>query len=189
MSNDTTQRSADSSVSLNSLQPGFYKIRPQGATPLPTGGFTLQFDVLEAVLPEEFERYGIELDERRRPVLRFMQGIGCEQCHKTGYSGRVAIMEVLEITPNIQEVIIDHRGSEAKIIEEVKAQHMLSMRQDGILKALKGLTTLVEVERATSGNLALLEIEDMDEDQDDEPILQKKPDDLPVDPRDTPDTH
>jgi type IV pilus assembly protein PilB len=113
--------------------------------------------LLENVLPSEFEQYNLKCDANGKPILKFVQGTGCEQCHKTGYSGRIAIMEVLEVTDKIQEAIVDHRGSEAKVIEEATAQHMLSMRQDGVLKALRGLTTLVEVERATSGSSDLLE--------------------------------
>ncbi|MEI8103562.1 MAG: GspE/PulE family protein [Candidatus Moraniibacteriota bacterium] len=113
---------------------------------------TVEASIAE-VLSEEFEKYGIEIDASGRPVLRFFQGAGCDKCRKTGYLGRVAVIEVLEVTPVIQEIIIDHRGNEAKIVEEAASQHMLSMRQDGILKALKGLTTLVEVEGVTEGNI------------------------------------
>ena len=110
---------------------------------------------LEAVPTKEFQAYGIKVDEHGRPILDFYQGKGCEQCHNSGFKGRISIMEVLEITPKVQEIILEHRGNEVLIETEAKDQHMLMMRQEGILKALLGLTTITEVENVTEGSLIL----------------------------------
>ena len=114
---------------------------------------------LENVQTKEFQAYGIKVDDKGRPVLEFYQGGGCESCHNSGFKGRVSIMEVLEVTPKIQEVILEHRGNEVMVDEESRNQHMLTMRQEGILKALLGLTTITEVENVTEGNIILDVIE------------------------------
>lgn len=109
-------------------------------------------DLLNDIPKSELESYGVKLDEAGNPIIQFFRGKGCEACHQSGYKGRVALMEALEATPRVQEIIIEHHGNEGKILEEAAAQHMLSMRQDGVLKALLGLTTLSEVDRVTEGD-------------------------------------
>lgn len=110
-------------------------------------------ELLRDIPREELESYGVEVGGDSRPVIRFFRGKGCEACHQSGFRGRIALMEALEITPQIQEIIIEHRGNESKVEEESKTQKMLSMRQDGVLKAIKGLTTLSEVEMVTEGDV------------------------------------
>jgi len=69
----------------------------------------------------------------------------------TGYSGRMGLYEVFSVTEKIQDLIIKHATSSA-IQKVAQEQGMVSMRQDGYLKALAGLTTLLEVDRvATAG--------------------------------------
>ena len=81
--------------------------------------------------------------------LKVFMGRGCPVCGNTGFKGRIGIFEILSITKKIQELIND-RTSAAKIQDYViKEENFLLMRQDGILKALKGFTTVEEVVRAT----------------------------------------
>lgn len=81
----------------------------------------------------------------------FYEAVGCEQCDNIGYKGRVGIYEILEITQNIKKMIID--GASATIINEVAIQDgMISLEQDGIIKALNGVTTLEEVYAAAKEN-------------------------------------
>jgi len=69
-----------------------------------------------------------------------------------GYKGRHGLFEVFDVTTEIQDLILKHSTS-AEINELAKAQGMISMREDGYLKALNGLTTLNEVNRvAAAGN-------------------------------------
>lgn len=65
-----------------------------------------------------------------------------------GYKGRLGIYEVLEITPKIKEMIIGRSDSDA-IEEEGKKEGMITMLEDGFIKAVKGLTSLEEVLRVT----------------------------------------
>lgn len=66
-----------------------------------------------------------------------------------GYSGRAGIYEVMDVNTDIQKLIIEHATS-AEIQRLAVSQGMITMRQDGYMKALTGLTTLEEVNRVTS---------------------------------------
>ena len=76
------------------------------------------------------------------------QGKGCKICHHTGYSGRIGIYEVLEMTETIKKLIADKSDSDVITKEAIK-EGMTSMQEDGIDKIAKGLTTLEEVLRVT----------------------------------------
>ncbi|MBP9751229.1 MAG: Flp pilus assembly complex ATPase component TadA, partial [Candidatus Moranbacteria bacterium] len=99
--------------------------------------------------PVELKKY--EYDPAKGVTL--YRGAGCDTCGNTGYKGRVAIYEALEVTDEVKRIITDERGNEGKIVLEAKKQNMLSIREDGILKAFQGLTTLSEVERVTEGSV------------------------------------
>ncbi|BFT94265.1 MAG: type IV-A pilus assembly ATPase PilB [Minisyncoccus archaeiphilus] len=71
---------------------------------------------------------------------------GCAKCNMKGERGRVGIFEVLKMTPQLENIIIEN-PSENNLIEEAKRQGMISMRQDGILKALIGEVSIEEVFR------------------------------------------
>jgi len=105
--------------------------------------------VVASVPVEEIQKY----DYDKANGVHLYRGAGCDACGNTGYKGRVAIYEALEVTDEVKRIITDERGNEGKIILEAKKQHMLSIREDGILKALQGLTTLAEVERVTEGDM------------------------------------
>ncbi|MDD5145528.1 MAG: GspE/PulE family protein [Candidatus Pacebacteria bacterium] len=74
--------------------------------------------------------------------------VGCKKCNFKGYSGRIAVFEVLSMTSQLSETILKDL-SENKIFEEAKRQGMSTMIQDGILKALAGVTSIEEVLRVT----------------------------------------
>ncbi|PIS42027.1 MAG: hypothetical protein COT24_05725 [Candidatus Kerfeldbacteria bacterium CG08_land_8_20_14_0_20_40_16] len=80
--------------------------------------------------------------------FKFYRGKGCVRCENTGYKGRLAIAEVLDINANLERIIVEGCNQE-KIKEEFNKQRMLSMKQDGILKSLQGLTTIEEVLNVT----------------------------------------
>ncbi len=78
------------------------------------------------------------------------KGKGCSRCEDMGYHGRVAISEVLENTKELSEIIGEgNAGNSAMVEEEFKRQGMFTLRQDGLIKAFRGLTTLEEVWNAT----------------------------------------
>ena len=75
-------------------------------------------------------------------------GDGCEQCGGNGYQGRMGIYEVLEVDTAIQKMIVSHGTSEDIQTAAIKAG-MLTMQQDGFIKALRGQTTIEEIFRVT----------------------------------------
>ena len=105
--------------------------------------------LLQDISHEEAMRYGVDLSA----PMRFMTGKGCSECNNSGYMGRIALHEVLEITNEIRNVIAEKRGSENEVGLLAKKQGMTTMKQDGLLKVIAGHTTLAEVERVTDGVL------------------------------------
>ena len=78
--------------------------------------------------------------------LEIWEAKGCQKCNQEGFAGRTALFEVLEMTNELAEIILKE-PSELKIEEEAKRQGMITMKQDGILKVLDGVTTIEEVLR------------------------------------------
>lgn len=74
---------------------------------------------------------------------------GCDECNHTGYKGRVGIYEVLPNTPEIQKLIVSNSTSE-NIESTAIEEGMTTMQIDGLIKALRGETTLEEVLRVTA---------------------------------------
>ncbi len=107
---------------------------------------TLQTEKLERV-----KRILAEIPENLRTEinndLKFYQGEGCDTCQGLGYKGRIGIYEVLIIGPDIEKTILENDLSEYKMRELAQNQGMISMVQDGVLKALEGMTTIEEVFR------------------------------------------
>lgn len=75
--------------------------------------------------------------------------VGCEKCGKTGFKGRLGIYESLPMLPDLQELIYSQQPAH-KIYEATLKIGMITMKQDGIVKALRGETTLDEIIRVTS---------------------------------------
>jgi general secretion pathway protein E len=86
------------------------------------------------------------------PDAQFCKGIGCENCLKTGYLGRTGIFELLLIDDDIRELIAKRQSSH--IIKEAAIEKgMLTLRDDGLRKALAGQTTLEDVCRVTQDSV------------------------------------
>lgn len=75
-------------------------------------------------------------------------GKGCKICHHTGYSGRIGVFEVLEMTETIRKLIADKNDSDVIAKEAIK-EGMTTMQEDGLDKVIKGITTFEEVLRVT----------------------------------------
>ncbi|MFA6254728.1 MAG: ATPase, T2SS/T4P/T4SS family [Patescibacteria group bacterium] len=102
---------------------------------------------LESIL-STLEKENLITKKQSKESLLFYRGKGCKKCNKTGYKGRIGLYEVLEITPEINELIL--KGSPAKeILETAKKQEMLTILEDGFIKAKTGITTIEEVLRVT----------------------------------------
>ncbi|MCK9420479.1 MAG: Flp pilus assembly complex ATPase component TadA [Nitrospirae bacterium] len=80
--------------------------------------------------------------------VKFHRGTGCEDCKKTGYSGRTGIYEIMVIDSKIRE-LITARGSTEMMRQQALKSGFKDMRFDGIRKVLAGITTIEELLRAT----------------------------------------
>lgn len=78
--------------------------------------------------------------------LVLYKGKGCSECGNTGYSGRVGIFEVLPVTDKIAQLILT-RGDSTSVEKQAIEEGMITMKQDGYLKVLQGITTIEEVLR------------------------------------------
>jgi len=81
----------------------------------------------------------------------FFSGRGCGECRNSGYRGRVGIFELLSLTPELKEMILQKRSN-----AELKAtaqKGMMTMHQDALQKAADGVTSLEEILRVSSGDL------------------------------------
>ncbi len=102
-----------------------------------------------SVPPEALLQVGFSRSEIG--TFELMKGRGCSHCMHTGYRGRVALFEVLTITDEIRELIL--RGASAMEIRETAiALGMKSLRDSGLEKIKRGMTSIEEIVRVTFGN-------------------------------------
>jgi len=85
-------------------------------------------------------------------TLKFYNGKGCSACNNTGYKGRIGIYEVLSVDEKIRQITSKDTSSDTFQEAAIK-NGMITMKQDGVLKALDGLTTIEEVWRVTRINI------------------------------------
>jgi type II secretory ATPase GspE/PulE/Tfp pilus assembly ATPase PilB-like protein len=83
-----------------------------------------------------------------KPVgqVKFYKGKGCAECGNTGYYGRVAVFEVLPVSEKISRLILE-RASSADIEHVAREEGMVTMKQDGYMKVVEGVTSVEEVLR------------------------------------------
>jgi len=97
---------------------------------------------------EAAERLGIKY-EKGKAV--FYRGRGCDACLKTGYRGRIGLLEVLTLSPKIKSLILES-AQEHVIRDEARREGMKTLRENGIQNVLDGITTIDEVLRVTVGD-------------------------------------
>lgn len=94
---------------------------------------------------EEMKSFRLE----KREGYEFYRGKGCKACRNTGYKGRIGIYELLTVNEPIRKLILEN-GSAAVIRETARqSQEMKMLREDGLAKACRGITTLEEINRTT----------------------------------------
>lgn len=96
---------------------------------------------------DEVERIGLKM----QPGLKFRYGKGCQHCYNTGYSGRIAVFEIMLITPEIRDLIYRQVGRKA-IEEELHKpeNNFVSLKEAGARLVLEGVTSAYEVMRITN---------------------------------------
>ena len=80
--------------------------------------------------------------------VRFYEGTGCIECHGTGFRGRTAICELLDLSDHIREMIVDRKPT-SEIKRAARDEGMLFLREMGLLKVRSGVTTLRELNKVT----------------------------------------
>jgi len=90
----------------------------------------------------------VKKEIKEKDSFYIYKAVGCKRCNMTGYSGRIGIFEILEMTEQLAK-IISGKPTDFQLQEEARRQGVISMRQDGILKVLKGVTSLEEVIKVT----------------------------------------
>jgi type II secretion system protein E len=83
------------------------------------------------------------------PPIKQWRGVGCSTCRFTGYVGRLGLFEILPVTDEIRQMILEHRPA-GQIKEVAVREGMTTLRQDGWRKVLAGQTTIEEVVRVTT---------------------------------------
>lgn len=106
--------------------------------------------VLEDIKKELTKLKDAKIAEADIEELKFFRGKGCDAC-TIGYHGRIGIFEVLPMSDKIEELAVEKSPANVILAQALK-EGMITMRQDGILKALKGITTIDEVMRVTQND-------------------------------------
>lgn len=101
---------------------------------------------IDTTITDEAKKLTIDFEQHKN--IHFMKGAGCRYCHKTGYQGRTGIFEVLEMTPQIKQMILT-KQSPLTIKKKAVEQGMIPLRQAGWKKVELGLTTFEELNRVT----------------------------------------
>jgi len=83
--------------------------------------------------------------------FKIYQTVGCKLCGEKGTKGRIALYEILKMTPQLEE-IINEKVTELRVEEESKRQGMITMKQDGISKVLQGIISFEEMIRKVEGD-------------------------------------
>ncbi len=106
----------------------------------------VEYNAAPEVIESVKQNLGKFIPANQAAGMKLYKGQGCPQCGNTGYLGRTGIYEVLIISDAIGKLILEHASSNA--IEELAVSAgMITMKQDGYLKVLEGITTLEEVLR------------------------------------------
>lgn len=91
---------------------------------------------------QEEDRKKVDFDN-----LKFFEGKGCDACQGIGYKGRIGIYEVLIMNQEIEKLILAGQASEYSLRDNARKNGIITMAQDGLLKALDGITSVEEVFR------------------------------------------
>lgn len=108
-------------------------------------------EALGDVSADEMRKYGLEPDAK----FIFHHGRGCKKCGGLGLAGRLAIYEAIDIDRDMQDLIAEEEGNMLKVEKLARKKGYITLKQDGILKMLLGMTTLAELERVTEGDMSI----------------------------------
>jgi type II secretory ATPase GspE/PulE/Tfp pilus assembly ATPase PilB-like protein len=129
-----------SAISVSMAQRLVRRICPHCRKEIPLAGHTK--DVVEHVVGtiQHKEEY---IDTIPTNIF---EPVGCKECNFTGFKGRVGIYEAILRSPEIEAAMLNN-PSEREIWHAAQSQNILNMKQDGVIKILKGMTSLAELSR------------------------------------------
>ncbi len=106
---------------------------------------------IQGIIKKEIEKLPAEVKSeiKAKAPYEIYHSPGCAACKNKGISGRIALFEIFEMTPQLEEVV-NNEPTEKNILDEARRQGMISLRQDGVIKALEGLVQMEEVLRETT---------------------------------------
>ncbi len=103
---------------------------------------------LEKLLPV-FAQAGLASGKTKSlKEIKFYRGQGCDKCNHSGYKGRIGIHEILEVTPQIAQMIMEHK-TDQEIQDQGEKDGMVLMWEDGFVKAARGITAIDEILRVS----------------------------------------
>ena len=100
---------------------------------------TIVMNALETISPES----GQKIEDLSN--LKFYKAKGCTKCNDIGFKGRVGVYEIMTMSPEIEKLILGGKVSEYEMQKAAENQGMVNMLQDGLIKALKGMTSVEEI--------------------------------------------
>ncbi|MBL8030439.1 MAG: type II/IV secretion system protein [Candidatus Doudnabacteria bacterium] len=103
---------------------------------------------LEKLMPVLLKEGVVPAKTKNFKDLVFFKGKGCDKCNNSGYKGRMGIHEILEVTPEIGDMIMQHKSAQ-EIQEQAEKNGMVLMWEDGFIKAIKGITSVDEILRVS----------------------------------------
>ena len=99
-------------------------------------------DKVESILNSIEDKSYLEGIQREK----IWENVGCAECNGLGFKGRIGVYEMILVDDKIEKVVTEN-PSERDIREAAKEQKLLNLVQDGVIKALSGITTLEELDR------------------------------------------
>jgi type IV pilus assembly protein PilB len=102
--------------------------------------------IIQKIIKDALSGIPKELTAEYKEPYQIYHSPGCQKCKGRGVAGRIAIVEVFQMTSQLEEIIFSGPTSQ-KILAEAKRQGMMTLREDGVLKALKGLVSIEDVAR------------------------------------------
>lgn len=104
------------------------------------------YEPLKEVVEDIKNVLGKLFPEQKSEKIKLYKGKGCQECSNTAYFGRIGIFEVLPVSEKVARGVLE-RASAAQVEEQAVSEGMITMKQDGYLKVLEGITTIEEVLR------------------------------------------
>ncbi len=105
-----------------------------------------EFNIPE--LEKNLSQLGFLVKKQKIKNVLFYRGRGCQQCNNSGYKGRLGIYEIIEINDEISQMILT-KASRAELQKAAVKNGMITILQDGFIKAKSGITSIEEVLRVT----------------------------------------